>query len=473
MTIDLDATHKEYDEFLPLWNKIDDICEGKKLKTYLIKLNPGDISEENILRNKQYYERAVFYAISGYTCRGMLGMLFRKEPVMSVDSGLKYVEKNIDGKGISIYQQSQDVCKDLIKKGRCGLWVDFPETDGNTSKLDIKNLKVFSTVKKFDAEQIINWSVETQGAKIYLSKVLLSYTETDYDNEDVEVRLELSIEENTYTVKKYIKTVNSSEWELTQNYVPKDSKGNTWNEIPFLFVGAETNTHLVDQPPSLDIVRINIGHWNNSAAYEDSIWFAGQVQPWMSGISEEYLKMMSDANMYVGSGRLLGVPSGEQFGFAQAKPNQAMKEAMLDKINMMIGLGAMFLQPGSAVKTATQSEGEKEIRHSILSLIASNSSEAYEQVLIWMSMYMGINEDNLEYKISQEFVKPEATSADLKEIVASLLQGVIPFTDYVKWCQKYGYIDGSKTSEDVAEEVGWNLTLNTPNLEDDDDVVED
>jgi hypothetical protein len=467
--IDLDATHKDYDEFSDTWEKIDDICDGDNLKKYLIELNPLDTSDENKLRNKQYYERAVFYAVAGYTCRGMLGMLFRKEPALSIEKGLEYIKENIDGKGLSIYQQSQDVCKDLIRKGRCGLWVDFPQTDGNTSQLDIKNLKVFSTVKKFDATQIVDWSIETYGAKIYLSRVLLSYTEQDDDGEDMEVRLELLIEENIYIVKKWIKTINSSEWTLIEDYTPKDSKGNSWNEIPFIFVGSESNTYIIDQPPSLDIVRINIGHWNNSASYEDSIWFAGQIQPWMSGISEEYLKMMSDANMYVGSGRLLGVPSGEQFGFAQAKPNQAMKEAMMDKINMMIGLGAMFLQPGSAVKTASQSEGEKEIRHSVLSLIASNVSEAYEKCLWWMSKYMGTSEENIEYKVNQEFVKPQATSADLKEIVASLLQGVIPFSDYVVWCQKYGYIDESKTPEEVEEEVEWKSTLNVPNLEEDDD----
>lgn len=474
MSDELDRTHKDYDEYLPIWTKINDICDGKNLKTYLVKLNPLDLSDENVARNQQYYERAVFYAIASYTCRGMLGMLFRKDPNLSIDKGLEYIKENIDGKGLSIYQQSQEVSKDLIKLGRCGLWVDFPETDGNTSKQDIEDLKVFATVKKFDADQILYWETETFGAKIYLSKILIAYVET-YEDEDADIRLELAIEDRTYVVKKWRKTTSSSQWELLRDSIPKDSSGNVWKNIPFIFVGSETNTFVIDQPPSLDIVRINIGHWNNSASYEDSVWFAGQVQPWMSGISEEYLKMMKDNNMYVGSGRLLGVPSGEQFGYAQSQPNQATREAMRDKIEMMIGLGAMFLQPGSAVKTATQSEGEKEIRHSILSLIAANTSEAYQQALIWVSKYMGTNENDIEYSVNQEFVKPSATSADLREIVASLLQGVIPFSDYVSWCQKYGYIEESKTTEEVEEELGWEGPPSTPDLDEDfeDDFEDD
>jgi hypothetical protein len=454
MTDELNKTHADYDKYLPIWTKIDDICDGENLQSYLIKLNPLDTSDENVVRNKQYYERAVFYAIAGYTVRGMVGMLFRKEPSLSVEPGLEYVTTNIDGVGQSIYQQSQAVCKDLVKKGRCGLWVDFPETDGNTSKADIENLKVFATVKKFDTTQIIDWKTETFGAKIYLSRILIKYTE-EVEDEDVEVRLELFIEEGVYRVKKWQKKATSSQYELVSDYTPTDSAGNYWSQIPFTFVGAETNTFSIDQPPSLDIVRINIGHWNNSASYEDSVWFAGQVQPWMSGITEDYIKMLNDNKMYVGSGRLLGVPSGEQFGYAQSRPNPASKEAMNDKVEMMIGLGAMFLQSGSAVKTATQSEGEKEIRHSVLSLIASNVSEAYEQALVWASMYMGTNTEQVEYQITQEFVKPSATSADLKEIVASLMQGAIPFNDYVKWCQKYGYIDESKTPEEVSDELEW------------------
>src|SRR5690606_1725369 len=129
--------------------------------------------------------------------------------------------------------------------------------------------------------------------------------------------------------------------------------------------------------------KLNEAHYNNSAIYEDSVFTVGQVQPWASGLTVDHIKEMLDQDppFYIGSGHLFPVPAGEQFGFAQAQPNMLAKEAMNEKERQMIAMGAMFIQPGSAVKTATQSEGEQKVQHSILSLIAVNISEGYHMAL--------------------------------------------------------------------------------------------
>jgi hypothetical protein len=155
--------------------------------------------------------------------------------------------------------------------------------------------------------------------------------------------------------------------------------------------------------------------------------------------------------MYFGAPVMIPVPSGEQFAIAQALPNTMAKEAMQDKINLMIGLGAMVIQPGSAVKTATQAAGEQATRHSILSLIASNVSEGYTKALQWAARFMAADESECSYTVQQNFVDQNAEPQMLREMIAGFLQGAIPAVDYHRWMQRHQLADEEQPFEEFAE----------------------
>ena len=191
-----------------------------------------------------------------------------------------------------------------------------------------------------------------------------------------------------------------NEWYIYKESVPRDSAGNTLDFIPFVFIGSEANTFEVDHPPLYDLAKINVGHYQNSAIYEDSVFTVGQVQPYMSGLTQETVDLMKAENMYVGSGRLLGVPSGETFGFAQAQPNSLAKEAMKDKVSMMIAMGANLMEMGTANKTAMQVGNEMATQHSVLSLIAYNLSLAYTKALQIATEFMGGDSEAAAFEVN-------------------------------------------------------------------------
>ena len=64
---------------------------------------------------------------------------------------------------------------------------------------------------------------------------------------------------------------------------PLDAKGMPFNEILFQFVGAENNSPDIDFPPLYDLAELNIGHYRNSADYEETSFIAGQPTPVVSG----------------------------------------------------------------------------------------------------------------------------------------------------------------------------------------------
>ena len=70
--------HDDYSENYPLWELVDDVCEGEacvkeKGVAYLPKPNPTDMSPENAARYEQYKARAVFYNVTGRTLTGLTG----------------------------------------------------------------------------------------------------------------------------------------------------------------------------------------------------------------------------------------------------------------------------------------------------------------------------------------------------------------------------------------------------------------
>ena len=448
----INAQHAQYNKHIDHWQLIEDITEIENLSQYLVTLNPLDITQENKCRNDAYKARAVFYALAQQTCAGMLGTLFKKAPVVNVPTAIQYVLSNADGAGNTLTQQASELAYDIIRKSRGGLFVTYPETTGTVSKADVLSGQYVATIKFIEAEQIINWKTETVGAVTRLSMVVIAEEIEefiDYKATSKKVIRELFLLDGVFGVRTWEMNVKG-DWVAMSEMTPTKHDGTHWNYIPFMFVGASNNSPDVDLPNMLGLCNLNIAHYRNSADYEDSVWYAGQSQPWMSGATQDHIDMMAANKMYVGSRMLLAVPDGGAFGFASAPPNPAVRQAMIDKVDMMIGVGARMIAPGGVAKTAEQTGSEREVQHSVLSLMAQNISSAYTVCLQWVAEYMGANPDECEIELCNDFIDASATPAELQQIITGFLTGAIPLGDYVDYMKRHSLFDDAIPVEDYA-----------------------
>jgi len=462
----VDFKHKEYEDNVDKWEEIDAICEGEDVNDYLVELSAHDRSPENRGRNKAYKKRAVFYQIAGRTAQGLNSLLFSEKPKLSVPAQLDYLKTNADGKGNSIFQQSRDVALDIIKMARGGLFVSYPKTHGELSKQDMATGNFFATFNEYEADQIINWREITVGSKVMLGLVVLSESveevqEDGFETKEIEQMRELSLVNKVFIESLWRKDKHD-EWQLYSKSIPVDGKGNTWDIIPFSFIGADSNTSEVGDSIMRPLVKLNIGHYRNSAELENSVWYLGHPQAWMSGLSQTHIDLMQANNMQIGSPKLLGVPSGERFGIESAQPNTMVRQAMIDKVDAMIGLGARYIQPSGVAKTATESNNDTSVQHSALALISANVSEAYTQCIEWAARYMNVtlvNEDG--YLMNDDFFAPTATAQEIQAMVAGYIQGAIPVSDYFAWLQKMDISSKEKTLEEFTSEID---KVSMPNL---------
>jgi hypothetical protein len=446
-------------EALERWKVVRDVCAGDQVLRkgdYLPYLNKSDTSEENVERNRAYRERAVLYAATGFTLAGLIGLAFRHQPKHALPQKLQYLLKDADGAGVSIYQQSQTTLANVLGPGRHGLYTDF------SSELKHPILKAYL------AEDIINWRPTVVGGKTVLSLVVLhedAQEVDEYATNTVPQWRELFLNAQGYATcrlwrldeakKPQIVQVEDANGKMVDELVLR-SVGAPLDYIPFEFIGSQNNDPAIDDSPLYGLAKVNLAHFRNSADYEDAAFMHGQSQFWMAGLTEEWRDHLEkQQGMYIGSRKPLLLPVDGACGFAQAQPNMVAKEAMEHKEAQMVALGARLIDKKSAVKTATQSEGEREASTSILALCVSNVSEAYQRSIRSCARYLDIvlPEDEDLFEINQDFTTVSNDPLTISALVGAWQQGLMAKEDVRSYFRRQGTIDPERTDDQIDADL--------------------
>jgi hypothetical protein len=442
---------------LERWKVVADVIAGDQaVRSYLPYLNKADTSDDNRERNAAYRAGAVLYTATSFTLSGMLGLAFRHEPKHELPAQLKYLLKDADGAGVSVYQQSQAVLAHVLGPGRHGLYVDFSSALARP------------IVKSYCADDIINWRTSNVGGKTVLSLVVLKERAEKIDEyavECIDQWREIWLADGVCKARVWqldadgnpvVVPVLDADGLSVDELVLRSSKA-PLDFIPFSFVGSQNNDTAIDESPLYGLARINLAHYRNSADYEDSVFFVGQVQAWISGLDIEWRDHLEKSGgIYIGSRNPMLLPSGGAFGFAQAQPNMLAKEAMAHKEAQMVALGARMIDKAAAVKTATQAQGEREASTSILALCVSNVNEAYQTAIRWCARYLDMSiPDDAEdlYEINQDFASVPSDPQTITALVTAWQQGLLARSDVRAFFRRQGTVDPDRSDEDIDADL--------------------
>lgn len=457
----VEYTRREYDAARSRWRLVRDVCKGSEAikargDVYLPRPNAQDESKANKARFESYLARAVFYNATGRTKNSLVGAGFRTWPTLTVPNLMSYVAKDVDGQGVSIYQQSQSVIGHLLETGRHGLLVDYPSVAAGTVSMADRALRgIRASIISYDTESIINWRTRKVGGQQLLSLVVLKETyDTDTaDGFGIETKDQyrvLRLDDSGIYVQELWR--NEGGWDAVEAVSPLDATGRPWTVIPFQFLGSENNDSSIDDAPLYDMAEINIGHYRNSADYEDGAYLLGQPQLVLAGLDETWYQMLKDDGIYFGSRAPIALPVNATATLLQTAANTMVKEAMEAKEGQMVALGARLIERGSSTKTATQASADSAAEHSVLSLLVSNVSEAYTQALAWLAKFENATGD-VEYKINQDFTQITLDATILTGLFNAVQGGQLPQADFWQYLRDRGVIDPEKTDEQIRDEL--------------------
>ncbi|MDO7442325.1 DUF4055 domain-containing protein [Acinetobacter baumannii] len=476
---DVTFKHAEYVKNVGLWQKIDDVCDGEdavkeQREKYLPKPNAHDKTPENDAAYAAYLTRAVFYEVTGTTLNSLVGAAFATDPSFKFTPELEHLERNANGAGLSAYQLAQTGIRHLLKHYRCALYVDYPDVIPARNLKEHKEQNSYPMIHLLNAVDVINWDSMMVGNQkklclVVIREVVSTRGSDGFSKEDREQFRVLRLEpdengEFAYSVQIYTKN-DKGEYEGGPKKFPTDHSGRTWSYIPFTFVGAVDNSEEIKKPPLLALANLNLAHYRDSADFQESVFYMGQPQYYVSGVNWQWFDEAKARGIYVGAKVLLPLPENGKLGIEQANPNTLSREAMKDKWNQMKELGARLIEKGSAAKTATEANNDDAVQHSVLSLCVVNMNEALSMALRWCAKYVianvdALNKDDLMFEISQEFNKQGYLAELARQLFEAALQGRSSFKSWWEYNQtgmfpKQGYEEELQNVE--AEQDG---TLN-------------
>lgn len=466
---------EELRRVIPLYEKVRDCLNGSHAikdagDKYLPRPNAADDSDENHARYDAYLERAVFYNVTRRTAFALAGQIFLRDPQVDIPASLDVLKLDANGEGVTLEQVAQTIALYAICYGRAGLHADFPTTLSGITESDLANDDLRPTISYYSPFSIVNWRKALRGRRMVDTLIVVCEPFTVADdgfeaktvNQYKVLRLlpigsvSMSLD-NTYSQgwsetfgDAYETAVSSgadvytmevwrgdssgtaggmTNYYLAERYFPRDISGNFLNEIPWKWVGAETNDGAVDHPPLADLAEINIGHYRNSADYEETSFLVGQPTPYVSGVTVEWNETVLKGNIQLGSRGVIALPNGGTAGLLQAAPNTVPKEAMDGKERQMVALGAKLVEQRQVQRTATEAQMEGTADTSILATIAQNVSNAVEAAVKQCCIFTGDDPASCSFVLNTEFDLTRMDPAERQELVQEWLAEAITTTE--------------------------------------------
>jgi len=421
---------------------------------------------EAVSTSTRYKEMAVYTDVTGSTLDAMSGLAFLNEPEIVISPQLDPLMRNSDGSGLGLIQNAKELLQYVLMFGRVGVLVDFPKVNGS---IGVDDAEIYHpTLVPYSALDIREWRIGRIGSVMKTKMLLLSVRSRadTLKGELIEDRLELGVDERGYYQRTWreIKepTTNKKSWQIIDETVPVDASGQAFDFIPWLWCGSENNSHRINKAPLLPIAKINKAHYNNSASQEDGLFQLGSPQAWVSGFEQDQIDQLVSSGFKVGSNRLLPIPAGGSFEFAQLKPNDAVQAAMDNKMKQMLALGARIIEPSAQQMTATESNSQDVRRNSALSLACANVSECVSKALDIAQMFSGgmpperenADAGNL-FLINTEFAVKQPSAVLLASLMDAWVRGGVALSDLHSW-----QVDNNLTTLPFDE---WRQQLNQPN----------
>lgn len=398
------SSHPSHSKYKEQRIRIRDVLEGsdavKEKKTlYLPKLSGQEDDEY-----KAYITRATFFNITSRVYGANVGMITRRSPITSFPTEMVEYDNNASN-FMSFYELFNEVVKELLAIGNCGIMVD------------IKNDRPIPVL--FTSEAIDDWLIDENGDTI---KVELLEQRIDANGKDLVVRyvLYLDIEdEGKYKVKIYHN--DKFEKEITPTL-----KGVGLDFIPFIPGNYKGISFEILKSPILDIVDMNLSHYRTSADYEHALHFVSIPTPVFIGSKIE-------GSVKLGCAEGINLPdkgSDAKYLEFQGQGIEAVAKA-LDKKQAQISLFSARLQDTST--KGSEAENTVKLRYSADS--ASLSSIAFATEIILGETYkviaFWIKSDKPKIDVNKDFVSTRMSSAELKELAEAFVKGAMDEETYI------------------------------------------
>jgi hypothetical protein len=422
-TLQPDTQGKWYRYYLSSWAKIDTLKKGEEAIKNAGELYLPKLSGQTPKEYESYLNRGSFFNAFSRTINGLTGAVMQKDPKVEASKETLEYLSDITLSGESINEVSRITVQNVLEFGYYGILIDCSaEVMGKTAE---------PYFAMYEAATILNFKTLRIGAEDKLmmlslaEEILADNSENQFATiSQMQVRV-LSIEDGFLVVRLYQETGNEKDkvWKQVGEDITPSIRGKRLTDIPFVFFGAISNSPAPDQPPLIDLVNLNVKHWQVSADYFHGLHYCAMPTPWAAGFPKT-------TELYIGAMRAwVSEDPQANCGFLEFT-GQGLDSIVkaLDKLeNQMAILGARMLEEQKKAAEAAETvvmrySGDTATLSNIVNSVEQGLTKAIRYVNLWRS-----KEEEVKVSLNKYFVSAKLSSAEITALVASWQQGGISF----------------------------------------------
>lgn len=453
---DVSATHPEYDCRVKQWRRCRDCLAGQDAiksreggQCYLPPTAGMILDGMNGCHNlgyqnyQAYLKRAHYYAFCSEAVDLALGMLWNKPPVIEGLKGtpLEYLELRATHEGESLERLLYRINEAQIGTGRVGIFADMPA--GETIGVPQPYISIYTE------SSIINWDASFTGelASEKLNLVVLDESGPKRMNtfqwEDWSQYRVLTlgpIDTNEIT-GGYMQGVFSNSGTSAPVFVEEAMfspkvQGKILNEIPFVFINANSTTSCPQDPPLLSLADATLYLYRLQADYSAELHGQTSATLVTKGLTKRPGDEKKPQRLGVGGHVDLGSNADANAFYLElsGKGLPELRQAVADaKSHCRERSGEVVDQSSRGRESGNSLEQRISVRTATLHSIAQHGAEGLTKLLRILGKWLGMEDaDIAKIRVipNTVFAKTSFDSIDLLALAKSKLSGgaIIPFS---------------------------------------------
>jgi hypothetical protein len=279
----------------------------------------------------------------------------------------------------------------------------------------------------------------------------------EFETEEYAVIRVLDLVNGKYRVRRF-REDNEEQigWEVypTMNNEPLDY-------IPFYFIGPDGGEADLSEPVLIDLVDLNLKHFQVSADYEHGCHMTGLPTPWVAGINPEKFDDKGNPvypKLHIGSMTAWILPVGAEAQYLEftGQGLTELRENLKGKEEQMAALGARMLTPE---KAGVEAADTLAIRHagenSVLSAIAVAVSDGLTKALKTFVAWAGasVTDDNVKFEINRDFAPFLLSPQALTALLGAVQAGKMSDESFFNLLQRADLQDSELTFEEEQNRI--------------------
>jgi hypothetical protein len=461
-TSGLDSTHPEYDCKLEQWYRCKDVLAGQdavkarsgphgKGTCYLPPtagmildgMNPGELGYENY---QSYKKRALFYGYATESVDLALGMLWNKPPVIEgiKDTKLEYLLTRATHEGETLERLLYRINEAQLGTGRIGILADMPK--GETVTADPQPY-----ISIYNEVSITNWDAGYTGqlATESLNMVVLNESgprrKNVFDWEDWTQYRVLMLGpsatnelDGTVAYRQGIFAQDGGSgappFDESWMFAP-NAQGRTLDEIPFVFINANSTTSCPQDPPLLSLADLVLHLYRLQADYSAELHGQTSATLVTKGIVKPAGKEKQPQRLGVGGHVDLGSNKEAEAYFLElsGKGLPEMRQSVADAKSLARERSGEIVDQSSRGRESGNSlEQRISVRTATLHSIAQHGAEGLQKLLKIMAKWVGMEDKEIaaiKVTANTVFAKPTFSGIELEALTKAKMNGgaIIPY----------------------------------------------